>query len=82
VITLNDDQQRRVERVLLRRGEVCPQCDSLELSSDGTAMQTMNNISVRVSCTNRSVEPPKGFAVSPSPRLTDHEAREVGINPR
>ncbi len=82
MITLNDDRQRRVERVLLCRGEVCPQCDFLKLSSDATAMQTMNNISVRVSCTNRSVEHPKGFAASPSLRLTDDEAREVGINPR
>ena len=82
VIALSHAQQRRVKRLLLRRGEVCPQCDSQELSSDGTAMQNISNVSVGVYCTNQEAEHPQGFWVKPSLRLTDEEAREVGINAR
>jgi RNA polymerase subunit RPABC4/transcription elongation factor Spt4 len=81
VISLSHAQQRTVKRLMLRRGEVCPQCDSPELSSDGTAMKNISNVSVGVYCTNQDVEHPQGFWVNPSP-LSDDEAREVGIDPR
>jgi hypothetical protein len=81
MIPLDDAQQLHVERLLLRRGVACPQCGSPELASDGTAMQNIGNVSVKVSCTNRGVEHPQGFGVNPSPSLSDDEAREVGIIP-
>jgi hypothetical protein len=75
VIPLDDTQQHHVERLLRRRGVACPQCGSPELASDGTAGQNIGNVYARVSCTTQ------GFGVSPSPSLSDDEAREVGIIP-
>jgi hypothetical protein len=78
-LQLNDDQKYRATRVLKKRGWRCEQCGSYELSSDGIFMQT-NPISIGAYCTNPgNVEHRKGLAITPSPQISDEDAREIGI---
>jgi uncharacterized lipoprotein NlpE involved in copper resistance len=78
---LNADQAYRVERVLRRRANVtCPKCGSADyLASNGVWMRNISGETiVGVYCVNRSAKD-HPQEMSPSPRLSDEEAPQVGI---
>jgi hypothetical protein len=78
-VQLSAAQQERVNELLQRRGEKCPQCGSTALASTGVAYRTANHrISVQYACTNRNAEHPDPTGFGPwSVPLELHEAQEI-----
>jgi hypothetical protein len=77
---ISAEQERRVNELLRRRGERCPQCGECKtLASTGEAyVNAAHRVAVRYACSNRDVQHPEGFG-SWSLALEPYERRKIGF---